>query len=192
MININVFRPADCNETVCCLSVDSHHSRNTHVICCSQSTVTLLQGSTVEKAPKGAYIAVEVEHPALILIAAGSEVGFCVSAAKTLTELGVATRVVSMPCQEVFSWVCKSSFQDPRVSPILVEERIGATMILEHFLQMVRWKFHLTEIVATSWRHVTTLLYVETLKKSDARIHFVATDSPNKMRGISRSVVGRQ
>jgi hypothetical protein len=39
---------------------------------------------------------------------------------------------------------------------------------------------------------VTTLLYVETLKKSDARIHFVATDSPNKMRGISRSVVGRQ
>ncbi len=102
MININVFRPADCNETVAAYQSALTTVETPTVICCSRSTVTSLQGSTVEKALKGAYIAVEVEHPALILISTGSEVGFCVSAAKTLTDSGVATRVVSMPCQEVF------------------------------------------------------------------------------------------
>jgi transketolase len=36
------------------------------------------------------------------LVATGSEVGPSVEAAKKLTESGIATRVVSMPCQEVF------------------------------------------------------------------------------------------
>jgi transketolase len=50
----------------------------------------------------GAYAAVECVSPALILVATGSEVGPCVSAAQALTASGVATRVVSMPCQELF------------------------------------------------------------------------------------------
>ncbi|CAJ1943786.1 unnamed protein product [Cylindrotheca closterium] len=38
----------------------------------------------------------------LILIATGSEVGPTIEAAQKLTSSGIATRVVSMPCQEIF------------------------------------------------------------------------------------------
>jgi transketolase len=72
------------------------------VICCSRSAVPALVGSSVEKAMMGAYICVDIENPALILIGTGSEVGPCVSAAKELTAAGISTRVVSMPCQEIF------------------------------------------------------------------------------------------
>ncbi len=70
---------------------------------CSRSTVPALLGSSVKKASQGGYIAVNTPGtPALILLATGSEVGFCVKAAKALQKQGIATRVVSMPCQEVF------------------------------------------------------------------------------------------
>jgi transketolase len=61
-----------------------------------------LAGSSIEKALKGAYVAVDPDSPSLVLIATGSEVGACVEAAKALTVEGIATRVVSMPCQELF------------------------------------------------------------------------------------------
>jgi transketolase len=50
----------------------------------------------------GAYVVVEPANPVLTMVATGSEVGPTVEAAKKLTESGIATRVVSMPCQEVF------------------------------------------------------------------------------------------
>jgi hypothetical protein len=50
---------------------------------CSRSTVPALLGSSVKKASQGGYIAVNTPGtPALILLATGSEVGFCVKAAK--------------------------------------------------------------------------------------------------------------
>jgi transketolase len=102
MPNINVCRPADSNETSASYQIGLASSKTPTVICCSRSTVKGLAGSTVEKALKGAYAAIESESPALIIIATGSEVGPCVDAAKGLEEVGIATRVVSMPCQEFF------------------------------------------------------------------------------------------
>jgi transketolase len=65
--------------------------------------VIALENSSIEKACKGAYIAVDpVEKPKLVLIGTGSEVNFCMEAAAKLTTEGIPTRVVSMPCQEVF------------------------------------------------------------------------------------------
>lgn len=53
---------------------------------------------------KGAYVLKDAANgtPQLILIATGSEVALAVEAQKVLEEQGVATRVVSMPCQEWF------------------------------------------------------------------------------------------
>merc|ERR1712238_556208 len=74
------------------------------VLACSRSTVVGLYGSTIEKAMKGAYIAVEAEGETaqLILVSTGSEVGFCVEALKLLVAAGISTQLVSMPCQDVF------------------------------------------------------------------------------------------
>jgi transketolase len=57
---------------------------------------------------QGGYILAEAEEaetavvPKLILIATGSEVGLALAARETLQQEGVATRVVSLPCWELF------------------------------------------------------------------------------------------
>ena len=100
--NLLVFRPADSDETSAAYHAALTHTATPTVICCSRSGVPGLAGSSIEKALKGAYVAVDADSPSLVLIATGSEVGACVEAAKALTAEGIATRVVSMPCQELF------------------------------------------------------------------------------------------
>jgi len=101
--NLNVWRPADSNETSASYKSALEHLYTPSAICCSRSDVKGLFGSSIEKACKGAYIAVDTaDNPDLVLVSSGSEVEFCVAAAEDLTKQGIATRVVSMPCQEVF------------------------------------------------------------------------------------------
>lgn len=106
--NLNVWRPADSNEMSAAYASGLQNYTTPTVICCSRSTVPGLFGSSIEKAGKGAYIAVDtpdenLSSPDLILVSTGSEVGFCVQAAEALLkDHGIATRVVSMPCQEIF------------------------------------------------------------------------------------------
>lgn len=62
--------------------------------------------SSAEGARQGAYVLAEAEAasggPSLILIATGSEVSLALEARETLQQEGIATRVVSMPCWEMF------------------------------------------------------------------------------------------
>jgi transketolase len=62
--------------------------------------------SSAEGARKGAYILAEAEAatggPSSILIATGSEVSLALEAREILQQEGIATRVVSMPCWEMF------------------------------------------------------------------------------------------
>ena len=104
MPNINVFRPADSNEVVAAYSVAIRSRTTPTVICCSRTTVPSLEESSAEKACLGAYTITNCSmDPQLLLIGTGSEVALCVEAAKVLTtQHGLAVRVVSMPCQEIF------------------------------------------------------------------------------------------
>ena len=102
MPNINVLRPADSNEMSAAYRIAMLKCETPSVICCSRSTVMALKASTIEKAMKGAYACVEEANPALVIIGTGSEVGICVEAAAELAAAGIPTRVVSMPCQEIF------------------------------------------------------------------------------------------
>ena len=102
MPNINVFRPADGNEMNAAYAAALSTYERPSVICCSRSTVKSLQQSSVEKASKGAYAVVEEASPDLVIVSTGSEVTFSVAAAERLISSGIKTRVVSMPCQEVF------------------------------------------------------------------------------------------
>ena len=101
--NLNVWRPADSNEMSAAYKSGLECTKTPTVICCSRSDVKALFGSSIAKASRGGYAAVETEGtPDLILVSTGSEVGFCVTAAERLATVGIATRVVSLPCQEIF------------------------------------------------------------------------------------------
>jgi transketolase len=104
MPNVNVFRPADSNEMAAAYKVGLESTKTPTVICCTRSTVPALKSSSIANAEKGGYVAIEVEGtPALILVATGSEVGFCIQAAEQLMAVNqIAARVVSLPCQELF------------------------------------------------------------------------------------------
>ena len=51
---------------------------------------------------RGAYVFSDADSPLLILLATGSEVSLAMEAWHKLQEEGVAARVVSMPCWELF------------------------------------------------------------------------------------------
>jgi transketolase len=102
MPNMMLWRPADGNETSAAYKVALERHTTPSTICASRTALPNLEKSTVEKAAMGAYAALEEDSPDLIVIATGSEVGFCVDAVKHLVAAGIKTRLVSMPCQEVF------------------------------------------------------------------------------------------
>jgi len=104
MPNINVVRPADCNETNAAYRIALINQKTPTVICCTRGTIPPLEHSNIDLAMKGAYTISGNDIPLadtdLILLGTGSEVALCVEAASKLTTLKV--RVVSMPCQEIF------------------------------------------------------------------------------------------
>ena len=105
MPNMNVYRAADMNEMAATYQMALEKRNTPSVICATRGTVAALEHSSREKAMKGGYTVLPEEGegaPDLVLVATGSEVWRCVDAAKALQSESIRTRVVSMPCQEVF------------------------------------------------------------------------------------------
>merc|ERR1719458_2096050 len=102
--NMLVFRPADGKETVASYTMALKNVHTPSVIACSRTKLVSIEASSIEHATKGAYIVLKEtsDTPTVILVGSGSEVSLCIDAAKELGKEGVPTRVVSMPCQELF------------------------------------------------------------------------------------------
>jgi len=100
---LRVIRPADSLETAHAwrFAVDPKGGAPTVLILTRQKLPFLgARGAPVER---GAYILADATGtPDLILIATGSEVSLAIEAKKILDAKGVGTRVVSMPCWELF------------------------------------------------------------------------------------------
>ncbi|CAN0054662.1 unnamed protein product, partial [Discosporangium mesarthrocarpum] len=104
--NMYLFRPADGNEVVagsyaCAVEAFSTPS----VLALSRGSCPNLEGSSVEAVSRGAYTLCEHGSQgglALIIASTGTEVQICVDVAKALGASGLKTRVVSMPCWELF------------------------------------------------------------------------------------------
>jgi transketolase len=101
--NVRVIRPADSVETAHAwrVAVDPKSGAPTVLILSRQKLPFLgARGAPVER---GAYILADATGtPELILIATGSEVSLAMDAKKILDGKGIGTRVVSMPCWELF------------------------------------------------------------------------------------------
>jgi transketolase len=100
--NLYVVRPADSLETLEAWKLMVEAKEGPWALILSRQKLPYLGDRRADVA-RGAYVLVDTERtPDLILIATGSEVSLAVRAAALLKERGMDTRVVSMPCWELF------------------------------------------------------------------------------------------
>lgn len=100
---LRVFRPADGNEVAQAWRLAVDLDGPSAMILTRQNVPTLEGTAAADGVARGAYTLVDGPNPDMILVGTGSEVSVCVDAAAALDEQGVAARVVSMPCWELFA-----------------------------------------------------------------------------------------
>ena len=104
--NLNVFRPADINETLECWQVALKSKNTPSVIALSRQKLPYINPSYTKenKSELGAYVVhATSQNHSVTLIASGSEVELALQAQKELKEINIDSKVVSMPCQELFN-----------------------------------------------------------------------------------------
>lgn len=106
--NLQVFRPADAQETIGCFEQALLSKNSPSAIVLTRQNVGFLRceySSEKSFCSYGAYpisdTALGIE-PDVIILATGSEVTIAVEAKEKLHDHGLAVRVVSMPCFEIF------------------------------------------------------------------------------------------
>ncbi len=121
--NLKVFRPADGRETTAGW-ISALTGKLPTCLFLSRQTIPMLQGSSKE-ALKGGYVIKESSKktPDLIFIATGSEVNLCIKASEELEKENISTRVVSMPCVELFEQ--QSAKYKNSVLPLSVKARVA-------------------------------------------------------------------
>lgn len=103
--NLQVFRPADANETAQAWKYILEHGNEPSAILLTRQGVPILDQNkyaSAENLAKGAYALVKQDNPDVLLLATGSEVSVALCAAEGLEKEGVKAQVVSMPCWEIF------------------------------------------------------------------------------------------
>jgi len=103
--NLHVFRPADANEVrMAWRHALERRDGPTALVLTRQNVPTLdrRQLAPAEGALRGGYILRDAEGAQALLLASGSEVAVALEAADLLAGRGIPTRVVSLPCWELF------------------------------------------------------------------------------------------
>ena len=102
--NHDVWRPCDAAEThVAWLSAATRRDRPTSLILTRQALPAQTRDAEqVAAMARGGYVLKDAAGAQAVLIATGSEVALAVEAQTLLAARGIAVRVVSMPCTQVF------------------------------------------------------------------------------------------
>ncbi|MDB9752299.1 transketolase [Pelagibacteraceae bacterium] len=103
--NLNVFRPADMNETLECWQIALESKNNPSVIALSRQKTPYINpdNSKKNKCKNGAYLVNITSHDNNVtLIASGTEVELALKVQDKLKENNIHSKVVSMPCMELF------------------------------------------------------------------------------------------
>lgn len=105
--NTLVFRPADVVETAEAWEIALTQSGTPSVLSLTRQNVPAvrLEHKTRNLSEQGGYVLADASagKRQVILIATGSEVGLAMEAREALEAEGIGTRVVSMPCMELFA-----------------------------------------------------------------------------------------
>jgi len=103
--NLNVFRPADTIETLECWEIALKSSTNPSVIALSRQKLPFVTEVFNKKnmSSLGAYeLKKSNPNSEVTLIASGSEVQIAIEALNKLQVININSKVISMPCQELF------------------------------------------------------------------------------------------
>jgi len=103
--NLNVFRPADTIETLECWEIALKSSTNPSVIALSRQKLPFITEVFTKKnmSNLGGYELKKTNpNPDVTLIASGSEVQIAIEALNKLQTININSKVISMPCQELF------------------------------------------------------------------------------------------
>ena len=104
--NCRVIRPADTVETAEAWELALAHNRGPSVLCLTRQGVPTVRKDhkTRNLTAQGAYVLAEATGKRqAMLLATGSEVSVAMAARDLLQAEGIGTRVVSMPCFELFA-----------------------------------------------------------------------------------------
>ena len=112
--NLTVFRPADAHETLESWKWAVQSKKTPVALVLSRQSLTTLAAQS-EKTSQGAYVvscSSVNQKEKVCLIATGSEVSLAIEVQKHLEKDQIATRVVSMPCWELFEAQDKAIQED--------------------------------------------------------------------------------
>ncbi|MGC8633169.1 MAG: transketolase [Candidatus Limnocylindrales bacterium] len=131
--NLWVMRPGDANETVAAWRAAVARTDGPVALALSRQKLPVFQATrerASEGVPRGGYVLEDAADsagrtvlPRLLLLATGSELQHAVAAREQLQALGVPTRVVSMPCWELFE-AQPAAYRD-QVLPPAVTARVS-------------------------------------------------------------------
>jgi transketolase len=107
MPHLDVIRPADANEVAEAWRLVVGRTHNPVALVLTRQNVPIFDRSryaSAEGVRRGGYVLADPEDgdPELIMLATGSEVRLALAAHETLAEEGIRSRVVSLPCWELF------------------------------------------------------------------------------------------
>ncbi len=103
--NLNVFRPADINETFECWEIALKSENTPSAIVLSRQKVPYInpRNSKENKCENGAYVVNLTSHDSNVtLVASGTEVELALKVQSKLKENNIHSKVISMPCMELF------------------------------------------------------------------------------------------
>jgi len=125
--HLDVIRPADANEVAEAWRLAVGRTHGPVALVLTRQNVPVLDRSkyaSAEGVRRGGYVLADCEgEPELILIATGSEVSLAVFAHEQLLGEGISSRVVSLPCWEVFDRQ-DQAYRD-QVLPPAVKKRVA-------------------------------------------------------------------
>ena len=106
--NVDVWRPADATETAVAWREMLRRADGPGCLLLTRQALPHAGDHTCAGAPRlaliarGAYVLRQPEGECIALLASGSEVGVALAAAELLAAEGIAARVVSVPCMDLF------------------------------------------------------------------------------------------
>jgi len=109
--NLNVFRPADRMETIECWELALKNSKTPSVLSLTRQNLDPIRKkySNTNKCSFGAYEVLRTNKKInLTIFASGSEVNLAIETSHKLAKNKIYSKVISMPCQEIFDLQSKS------------------------------------------------------------------------------------
>ena len=103
--NLNVFRPADINETLECWEIALKSKNNPSAIVLSRQKLPYVSehNSGENMCSKGGYILKKTsENAEVSILASGSEVEIALEAQEKLKAININSKVISIPCYDIF------------------------------------------------------------------------------------------